>query len=222
MQHYQPTSKYKYIMFKENKYTKVYYAIIKRANIRHIEGYVEKHHIIPKCLGGNDEKSNLAALTAREHFICHRLLTKMVDITFRHKLVYAAWQLCRSSKHKHLKITSRTYETLRTELSATYTGVKRKPFSDEWRANMSKRAIGDRNNMYGKKHRVESIEKMSINRKGKCSGEDNPFFGKTHSRSTVDKIIQTNQRIHTCPHCGKSGASNSMKRWHFDNCKFKR
>jgi hypothetical protein len=22
----------------------------------------------------------------------------------------------------------------------------------------------------------------------------------------------------TCPHCGKTGKGNIMKRWHFDNC----
>lgn len=184
-------------------------------------GYVEKHHIIPKCIGGDNSPNNMVPLTAREHFICHRLLIKMVGDSAKHKLVFAAWQLSRPSKNKSVKITSRVYELLRKELSTSYTGVKRKPFSDEWRANMSKRATGDRNNMYGKKHRTESIEKMSLNRKGKCSGEDNPFFGKTHSKSTIDKIVQTNKRIHTCPHCEKSGASNSMKRWHFDNCKFK-
>ena len=27
---------------------------------------------------------------------------------------------------------------------------------------------------------------------------------------------------HICPHCGKQGNGNSMKRWHFDNCKTKK
>ena len=41
------------------------------------EGYVERHHILPKALGGSDDSSNLVAMTAREHFLAHILLAKM-------------------------------------------------------------------------------------------------------------------------------------------------
>jgi len=41
------------------------------------DGYVERHHILPKALGGSDDSSNLVALTAREHFIAHVLLAKI-------------------------------------------------------------------------------------------------------------------------------------------------
>lgn len=37
-------------------------------------GYSEHHHIIPKCMGGTDDKSNIVSLTPREHFIAHWLL----------------------------------------------------------------------------------------------------------------------------------------------------
>lgn len=39
--------------------------------------YLEIHHILPKCLGGNDESENLVALTAKEHYMAHYYLTKM-------------------------------------------------------------------------------------------------------------------------------------------------
>jgi len=39
--------------------------------------YVETHHIVPRCLGGKDDKDNLINLTAKEHFCCHYLLMKM-------------------------------------------------------------------------------------------------------------------------------------------------
>ena len=41
------------------------------------EGYNEKHHIIPKCLGGDNSENNLVELTAREHFLCHMLLCEI-------------------------------------------------------------------------------------------------------------------------------------------------
>jgi hypothetical protein len=64
-------------MYLTNKYTRWYYNIIQRAQTRTISTYTEKHHIIPSSLGGSNAKDNLVALTAREHFICHLLLTKM-------------------------------------------------------------------------------------------------------------------------------------------------
>lgn len=66
-------------MFVENKYFKYYYSIVDRAKSRTIYGYKERHHIIPKSLGGSNNKENIVDLTAREHFICHLLLTKMTD-----------------------------------------------------------------------------------------------------------------------------------------------
>lgn len=41
------------------------------------EGYVENHHIIPRCLIQDDSKENNVTLTAREHFVAHWLLTKI-------------------------------------------------------------------------------------------------------------------------------------------------
>jgi len=40
-------------------------------------GYVERHHILPRSLGGDNAKSNLVFLTAREHFLAHMLLAKI-------------------------------------------------------------------------------------------------------------------------------------------------
>lgn len=36
--------------------------------------YYENHHIIPRCVGGGEEKENKVLLTAKEHFVCHKLL----------------------------------------------------------------------------------------------------------------------------------------------------
>lgn len=56
---------------------KVYDALILKAKLREkLEGYVEKHHIIPVALGGSNAKWNLVLLTAREHYIAHLLLFK--------------------------------------------------------------------------------------------------------------------------------------------------
>ena len=62
-----------------NKYEKWYAAITNRAKTRLLESYTESHHIKPRSLGGDDSLDNLVQLTAREHFICHWLLTKFTS-----------------------------------------------------------------------------------------------------------------------------------------------
>ena len=79
------------MIFIDNKYTKWYYAIVQNANLRVLpeDIYVEKHHIIPCSLDGDNSKENLVKLTAREHFVCHLLLTKMVTGPARFKMLSA-------------------------------------------------------------------------------------------------------------------------------------
>ena len=45
--------------FLQNKYTKWYFNIISNVQNRDISGYTEKHHIIPKSLGGSNKQTNL-------------------------------------------------------------------------------------------------------------------------------------------------------------------
>jgi hypothetical protein len=40
-------------------------------------GYFERHHIVPRCLGGSNKKENIARLTAEEHYVAHQLLAKI-------------------------------------------------------------------------------------------------------------------------------------------------
>ena len=59
-------------------YQLLYNKIMQKAHSRSRPiGYVEKHHIVPKALGGSNNKENIAILTAREHFIAHYLLAKI-------------------------------------------------------------------------------------------------------------------------------------------------
>ena len=79
-------------------YNKHYCNLINRAKARVLEGYVEKHHIIPKCLGGTNDISNLVILTPEEHYVAHLLLIKIYPDNA--KLVYAARMMCvQSDKH---------------------------------------------------------------------------------------------------------------------------
>lgn len=105
-------------MFTDNKYTKLYYQIITPTLNRELNTYKELHHIIPRSLGGTDDKDNLTYLTAREHFICHWLLVKMTEGQARSKMIYALQGMRAqndSQQRYETKITSRVYEHYRIE-----------------------------------------------------------------------------------------------------------
>lgn len=59
-------------------YNKIYQSLVERGKNRSLgENYKETHHIIPRCMGGSDDKNNLVDLTPEEHFVAHQLLVKM-------------------------------------------------------------------------------------------------------------------------------------------------
>jgi hypothetical protein len=58
-------------------YKRIYDNLIRKAQTRDIIGYVEKHHIIPKCIKGSNDPSNLVKLTPEEHYLAHLLLIRI-------------------------------------------------------------------------------------------------------------------------------------------------
>jgi len=58
-------------------YQNIYNNLVKKAQNRELDGYVEKHHIVPKCIGGDNTESNIVCLSAKEHFIAHKLLVRI-------------------------------------------------------------------------------------------------------------------------------------------------
>ena len=102
----------------QSKYSNWYFNIITRAKNRQLASYSEKHHIIPKSLGGSNDKDNLVQLTPKEHFVCHILLVKMLAGIQRGKMLQALWYMSnKKSTTKHIP-NARFYERLRKEYSA--------------------------------------------------------------------------------------------------------
>jgi len=120
-------------VFIQNKYTNWYYSIIENAKTRVLpEGtYTETHHIIPASFykehnrkgrigwleGNPNSPDNLVDLTAREHFACHWLLTKMTDGEAKMKMFHSFNLTTRLSETHGVKISSRTYEIIRRKVS---------------------------------------------------------------------------------------------------------
>jgi hypothetical protein len=174
-----------------NKYTRWYNAITKRAQTRVIDGYVERHHIQPRSLGGTDDKDNLVDLTAREHFICHWLLTKMHTGEAKSKMIYALNGMKRSNEFAQryeTAITSRVYENLKKEFSIVHSATmkgrtpwnKGIPVTEEQRVKNRIAATGKKFSqgviekrsakIRGQKRSEETKLKMSIASKGKPKG----------------------------------------------------
>jgi hypothetical protein len=219
-----------------NKYEKWYSAITDKAKDRKIDGYTETHHLIPRSLGGLDTSDNLVDLTAREHFICHWLLTKMYTGEARGKMINAMYMMRAESTHQkryESKITGRIYETLREEYSryisnlnkgrvqppeekakqiAAITGRKRAPFSAEWRAKLSASGKGENNSRYGAILSAETRKKISEKLKGSKQSEEAKLRRKGTNLGSKRKRL-------VCPHCGKDSSVNTYPRWHGDNCK---
>ena len=98
------------------QYAKIYDKIIQRAKSRQLNEYCEKHHIIPRCLGGSDEENNLVTLTYREHFLCHKLLCKIYPGNL--KLICAVSFMIAASKKQKRIITSKDFEYVKRIMSS--------------------------------------------------------------------------------------------------------
>lgn len=109
-----------------------YRKISSRAEAKKKFGYVESHHIIPRCMGGLDEESNIVHLPAKAHFIAHYLLVKMYPDS---KPLWSAFSLMsgQSSKRhqRNFRVSAQVYDLCKRELSRVTTGSKRKPHTEE-------------------------------------------------------------------------------------------
>jgi len=126
-------------------YKKLYTRIINRRKQYPFSGYIEKHHVIPRSLGGSDALNNLVNLNAREHFICHYLLTKIYKkYSFEwYKTTHAFLMMkCASIRHDRY-INSRLYENAKCYfsviMSTIQTGSNNSQFNKMWICNINLR-----------------------------------------------------------------------------------
>lgn len=222
-----------------NKYTKLYLTLCRRGLSRastrkvanNILGYSEKHHILPKCfgLGGVNDSLNFVYLSAREHFIVHRLLTKMFSGVFHQKMCWAVKNLTRSKYISKLhNITSKVYLKIKLDAnlatSVALKGRKHKPLSPEaafsksqklsaarigkklsqdTRKKMQKpKTVEARKNMCNRKVKDSTREKLSNSHKGKVVGMETRRK-QSVSATTRPPICESTRRKLSVIHKGK-------------------
>lgn len=135
-------------MFEHNKWYWMYVKIMLNATDRGLNKnaltfYTEKHHVIPRSLGGSNDEYNYVLLTAKEHFVCHHLLTKCVVGKNAYSVKHAFSQMVYCG---NFTPTARHYDKARS-----FYAIQGR--SKEWRQNIS-------NALRGRKMPREYVEKM--------------------------------------------------------------
>ena len=167
--------------------------------------YHERHHILPRCMGGTDDKENLIDLFAREHFEAHRLLA--LENSNNQKLIHAWWMMSTTTNthQRQESITPEEYEEARKAFSQSMRGVN--------------------NPMYGKPSPMRGTH-LSEDRKQYLrdinTGERHPNYGKPIGEETkakmraarLGRIATDEERLHmSIAHLGKNmGADSSRAR----------
>ena len=173
-------------------YAATYNALMQRARGREIVGYTEKHHVLPRCMGGTNNSENIVRLTAREHFLAHRLLTRIYP-TVR-GVWYALIAMGRLSEMR-----SRIFSSEREKAALLRRGTR---FSLESRRRMSKAKKGK-----------PSVSPSTCFKKGVPSwskgrtGKDAPGYGKKRTAEQRERMGMA-QRA-----CGNRPPSRKGARW---------
>ena len=159
----------------------VYNELIERARGRSRQGYMERHHIVPKCLGGGNQSSNLVYLTAREHFLAHKLLARI------HPKVLGVWMalilMGRLASNKSRIFASERQRAAELRRNFKYSECAKKKMSASAKArgrvspdtefkpghkSWNKGIPTEESHRYGQKHSPETIARMrSVQQEGR-------------------------------------------------------
>ena len=131
--------------------------------------YKERHHIVPKCMGGNNKKDNLIDLTAQEHYEVHKLLSEENP---RNLGLLYAWHMMSHGGGSSKKRTVQNEEE--------YTQARKK-----YAEYMSEHFSGENNPKYGVSCNIGPDNPMfGADRKR----EKSPWYGKQRDNNTKEKF----------------------------------
>jgi hypothetical protein len=154
-------------------YEKIYDSLMNRSKGRKKsrDVYYEKHHIIPKCLGGDNSKENLTLLTAEEHWVAHLLLVKINPGI--PKLVYACQAMSMIGGNTG-RTNNKMFGWIRREYATTVSKrMGGRTLSEETKEKISKSLKGrlPEHQKYGNiSLRPEVAKKISDSKKGIPTG----------------------------------------------------
>jgi hypothetical protein len=220
------------MIFINNKYTSIYNKIIDRAKNRILpkETYKELHHIIPKSLGGLDNKENLIFLTGREHLVCHLLLIRITESSNKAKMISAAWSMANleNNNQERIKLNSRQYAILREQFSKSHSlrMKENNPMHLSKVRQIHQESIikrGKTSGMSGKKHSEKTINLIKERNKGQIVPKEKRMAASVFHSNRPKDLVEKYNRAHAstikCEFCGKLANPGTYSRWHGQNCK---
>lgn len=174
-------------------YSAIYDRLIARAVGRELPGYSERHHIVPRCMGGTDKKANVVRLTAEEHFVAHELLVKIYP---GHRgLIFSmlAMTMNKCDTRPTNKSFGWTRRLVAKAISDARTGVPRdRAMMEEkvWskfrgRTPLPEHIAARSAGLKGKPKSAEHIAALKVARNLRT---DKPMAGKKHSEETRQKM----------------------------------
>ena len=148
-----------------------------------VSGYYEKHHIIPKCMGGTDDPDNLVMLPSRAHFIAHALLHKAYPE--HRRLAHAFAMMIVNNPRQNRVSSSRLYELAKVARSNALKGVSR----HEWVKEKLRKPKSNKAN-YTKPKSEEHKRKIGLAHKGKSKSPDSVRKGQASRAGYFERIRQ--------------------------------
>jgi hypothetical protein len=147
-----------------------YNKLIQKAQARTLGGYCEVHHIVPKCMGGSNDLSNLVKLTPEEHYVAHQLLVKL----FPNKpgLVRAAIGMT-ASKNVKGYVRNKLYGWLKRRNSKMISAVLKNNKNRLGINHTTEDKLKISRSLKGRKKPQSMVDKL----KQRVSGKGNPMYG---------------------------------------------
>jgi predicted RND superfamily exporter protein len=151
---------------------------LRKNNISYI--YYENHHILPRCLGGLNNKENLVLLTAKEHYICHKLLTYIYINEYK---IALAFHYMAYNKKYNKYISSRDYLYAKELANIFFSRIP-----NVWKGRKHSTETKEKMKKSWEKRRIEKPVSDETKRKLSESGK-----GRIISEETKEKIRNSNK-----------------------------
>jgi hypothetical protein len=208
----------------DSKYTKWYISIIRNAQQRvsscqrrqtqkkiaiSLVGGVEAHHILPAAISPENKKDieNFVYLSYREHFICHILLTKMLNGKNKSKMYYALSRVATKHNHtsvvySHMKAHINKNSSIRQKQLMQDPEFKRKCVEPLMASNKAKRDADPKKWVkqsmgsdevrakLKEKHQSKEFREICRAREMKKTAEERSALGKMGKLKSIEKAIE--------------------------------
>lgn len=206
-------------IFTNNKWLTIYLNLISRALNREINKsqYFESHHIIPKSISPEyiKEEWNLVRLTAREHYICHRILPKITIGKHKKSMIHALWGMTnqRNKFQKRYIVNGHQYELAKIQMIQQLSAERKGKSLEERYGKERAHLIRDKLKLRPPRPSPNEEERLKFSERVKKNHQNGVYKKTGFNGRKLPRI--------SCVHCGKECDVGNHARHHGDNCKLR-